>query len=73
MLNASYDVVLMNEQEIIPKPANRKPNLQDNKDTGKFCRYHQHNSHNTKQCIILRKIIECLIQKGKRDQYVVRS
>ncbi|CAL9024966.1 unnamed protein product [Prunus brigantina] len=72
MLNTTYEVVLMNEHDQIPKPANRKPNRQDNRDTGKFCRYHQQNSHNTEDCISLRKIAECLIREGKLDQYIAR-
>ncbi|CAL8088579.1 unnamed protein product [Prunus armeniaca] len=71
-LNMTYEAVLMNENEIIPKPNNRKPNRQDNRDTGKFCRYHQHNSHNTEDCISLRKIVERLIWDGKLDQYIAR-
>ncbi|XP_008240776.1 PREDICTED: uncharacterized protein LOC103339283 [Prunus mume] len=63
---------LMNEQEIIPKLVNRKPNRQDNRDTEKFYQYHQHNNHNTKECISLRKIVEHLIQEGKLDQYIAR-
>ncbi|XP_021812767.1 uncharacterized protein LOC110755795 [Prunus avium] len=62
----------MNENEIIPKPAFRKPNRQDGRDTGKFCRYHQQNSHNTEDCISLRKIVERLIREGKLDQYIAR-
>ncbi|XP_021822805.1 uncharacterized protein LOC110764199 [Prunus avium] len=72
LLNTSYEVVLMNEIEIIPKPAFRKPNRQDGRDTGKFCRYHQQNSHNTEDCISLRKIVERLIREGKLDQYIAR-
>ncbi|CAL9029137.1 unnamed protein product [Prunus brigantina] len=52
LLNTTYEAVLMNEHKIIPKPNHRKPNRQDNRDTGKFCRYHQHNSHNTEECWI---------------------
>ncbi|XP_034217344.1 uncharacterized protein LOC117628908 [Prunus dulcis] len=73
MLNTTYEAILMNENEIIPKPNHQKPNRQDNQHTGKFCRYHQHNSHNTEECIRLRKIIECLIREGKLDQYIARS
>ena len=73
MLNTTYEAVLMNENEIIPKPNHQKPNRQDNQDTGKFCRYHQHNSYNTEECISLRKIVECLIREGKLDQYIARS
>ncbi|CAL8080855.1 unnamed protein product [Prunus armeniaca] len=62
----------MNEHDQIPKPTNRKPNRQDNRDTGKFCRYHQQNSHNTEDCISLRKIVERLIREGKLDQYLAR-
>lgn len=62
----------MNEHEVIPKPANWNPNQQDNRDTEKFCRYHQHNSHNTEECISLRKIFERLIWEGKLDQYIAR-
>ncbi|CAL9000860.1 unnamed protein product, partial [Prunus brigantina] len=62
----------MNEHDQIPKPTNRKPNRQDNRDTGKFCRYHQQNSHNTEDCISLRKIVERLIREGKLDQYIAR-
>ncbi|CAL8168396.1 unnamed protein product [Prunus armeniaca] len=72
LLNTTYEAVLMNEHEKIPKPNNRKPNRQDNQDTGKFCRYHQQNSHNTEDCISLRKIIERLIREGKLDQYIAR-
>ncbi|CAL2230835.1 unnamed protein product [Prunus armeniaca] len=39
LLNTTYETVLMNEHDQIPKPTNRKPNRQDNRDTGKFCRY----------------------------------
>ncbi|XP_020419522.1 uncharacterized protein LOC109949179 [Prunus persica] len=73
LLNTTYEAVLMNEQEIIPKPNLRRPNRQDNRDTGKFCRYHQHNSHNTEDCISLRKIVERLIREGKLDQYIARQ
>ncbi|CAL2243116.1 unnamed protein product [Prunus armeniaca] len=62
----------MNEHEIIPKPNHRKPNRQDNRDTGKFCRYNQHNNHNTEDFISLRKIVERLIGEGKLDQYIAR-
>ncbi|XP_016647078.1 PREDICTED: uncharacterized protein LOC107880318 [Prunus mume] len=62
----------MNEHDQIPKPTNRKPGRQDNRDTGKFCRYHQQNSHNTEDCISLRKIVERLIREGKLDQYLAR-
>ncbi|CAL8174571.1 unnamed protein product [Prunus armeniaca] len=62
----------MNEHDQIPKPTNRKPNRQDNRDTGKFCRYHQQNSHNTEDCISLRKIVERLIREGKLDHYIAR-
>ncbi|CAL8998086.1 unnamed protein product, partial [Prunus brigantina] len=72
LLNTTYEAVLMNEHEQIPKPTNRKPNRQDNRDTGKFCRYHQQNSHNTEDCISLRKIVERLIREGKLDQYIAR-
>ncbi|XP_020414875.1 uncharacterized protein LOC109947891 [Prunus persica] len=73
LLNTTYEAVLMNEQEIILKPNLRRPNRQDNRDTGKFCRYHQHNSHNTEDCISLRKIVERLIREGKLDQYIARQ
>ncbi|XP_021812974.1 uncharacterized protein LOC110755955 [Prunus avium] len=69
LLNTSYEAVLMNENEIIPKPSFRKPNRQDGRDTGKFCRYHQQNSHNTEDCISLRKIVERLIREGKFCRY----
>ncbi|CAL9016409.1 unnamed protein product, partial [Prunus brigantina] len=72
LLNTTYEAVLMNEHERIPKPTNRKPNRQDNRDTGKFCRYHQQNSHNTEDYISLRKIVERLIREGKLDQYIAR-
>ncbi|XP_008237867.1 PREDICTED: uncharacterized protein LOC103336588 [Prunus mume] len=72
LLNTSYEAVLMNENEIIPKPAFRKTNRQDNRDTEKFYLYHQQNSHNTEDCISLRKIVERLIRKGKLDQYIAR-
>ncbi|CAL2276719.1 unnamed protein product [Prunus armeniaca] len=72
LLNTTYETVLMNKHDQIPKPTNRKPNLQDNRDTGKFCRYHQQNSHNTEDCISLRKIVERLIREGKLDQYLAR-
>ncbi|CAL8162012.1 unnamed protein product [Prunus armeniaca] len=72
LLNTTYEAVLMNEHDQIPKPNNRKPNRQDNRDTGKFCRYYQHNSHNTEDCISLRKIVERLIREGKLDQYIAR-
>ncbi|XP_021805812.1 uncharacterized protein LOC110749919 [Prunus avium] len=72
LLNTSYEAVLRNENEIIPKPAFRKPSREDGRDTGKFCRYHQQNSHNTKDCISLRKIVERLIREGKLDQYIAR-
>ncbi|XP_008231699.1 PREDICTED: uncharacterized protein LOC103330864 [Prunus mume] len=49
LLNTTYEAVLMNEHERIPKPNNQKPNWQDNQDTSKFCRYHQQNSHNTEE------------------------
>ncbi|BFG35159.1 hypothetical protein CerSpe_214330 [Prunus speciosa] len=67
LLNTSYEAVLMNENEIIPKPTFRKPSRQDGRDTGKFCRYHQQNSHNIEDCISLRKIVERLIREGKLD------
>ncbi|XP_034219187.1 uncharacterized protein LOC117630595 [Prunus dulcis] len=73
LLNTTYEAVLMNEQEIIPKPNQRRPNRQDNRETGKFCRYHQHNSHNTEDCISLRKIVERLIREGRLDQYIARQ
>ncbi|CAL8157340.1 unnamed protein product [Prunus armeniaca] len=72
LLNTTYETVLMNKHDQIPKPTNRKPNRQDNLDTGKFCRYHQQNSHNTEDCISLRKIVERLIREGKLDQYLAR-
>ncbi|CAL2271001.1 unnamed protein product [Prunus armeniaca] len=72
LLNTTYETVLMNEHDQIPKPTNRKPNRQDNRDTSKFCRYHQQNSHNTEDCISLRKIVERLIREGKLDQYLAR-
>ncbi|CAL2266628.1 unnamed protein product [Prunus armeniaca] len=72
LLNTTYEAVLMNEQEIIPKPVNRKLNWQDNRDSGKFYLYHQHNSQNTEECLSLRKIIERLIREGKLDQYIAR-
>ncbi|XP_008229864.1 PREDICTED: uncharacterized protein LOC103329215 [Prunus mume] len=62
----------MNEHEKIPKPNNRKLNRQYNRDTGKFCRYHQQNIHNTEDCISLRKIVERLIRERKLDQYIAR-
>ncbi|CAL2227858.1 unnamed protein product [Prunus armeniaca] len=73
LLNTTYETVLMNEHDQIPKLTNRKPNRQDNRDTGKFCRYHQQNSHNTEDCISLRKIVERLIREGKLDHYIARS
>ncbi|XP_021823259.1 uncharacterized protein LOC110764568 [Prunus avium] len=72
LLNTSYEAVLLNENEIIPKSSFRKPNQQDGRDTGKFCRYHQQNSHNTEDCMSLRKIVERLIREGKLDQYIAR-
>ncbi|CAL2239813.1 unnamed protein product [Prunus armeniaca] len=71
LLNTTYEAVLMNEHGQIPKP-DRKPHRQDNRDIGKFCRYHQQNSHNIEDCISLRKIVERLIQEGKLDQYITR-
>ncbi|CAL9029664.1 unnamed protein product [Prunus brigantina] len=71
LLNTTYEAVLMNEHEQIPKP-DRKPNRQDTRETGKFCRYHQQSSHNTEDCITLRKIVERLIREGKLDQYIAR-
>ncbi|CAL9007786.1 unnamed protein product [Prunus brigantina] len=71
LLNTTYEAVLMNEHEQILKP-NRKPNRQDTRETGKFCRYHQQSSHNTEDCISLRKIVERLIREGKLDQYIAR-
>ncbi|CAL2276709.1 unnamed protein product [Prunus armeniaca] len=62
----------MNEHDKIPKPNKRKPNRQDNRDTGKFCRYHQQNSHDTEDCISMRKIVELLVREGKLDQYIAR-
>lgn len=62
----------MNEQEIIPKLANRRPNWQNNRDTNKFRRYHQHNCHDTEQCIPLKKIIEQLVKEGKLDRFIQR-
>ncbi|CAL8112758.1 unnamed protein product [Prunus armeniaca] len=62
----------MNEHDQIPKPNHQKHNRQDNRYTGKFCRFHQQNSHNTEDCISLRKIVERLIQEGKLDQYIAR-
>ncbi|CAL2239331.1 unnamed protein product [Prunus armeniaca] len=70
--NTSYEIVLMNEHEMILKLTNRKPNGQDNRDIGKFCRYHQHNSYYTEEYISLRKIVERLIREGKLDQYIAR-
>ncbi|CAL2265483.1 unnamed protein product [Prunus armeniaca] len=52
--------------------AKQKKSSHDNRDTGKFCRYHQHNSHNTEDCISLRKIVKRLIREGKLDQYIAR-
>ncbi|CAL8174398.1 unnamed protein product [Prunus armeniaca] len=72
LLNTTYEAFLMNEHDQISKPNHRKPNWQDNRDTGKFCRYHQQNSHNTEDCISLRKIIERLIREEKLDQYIAR-
>ncbi|CAL2257085.1 unnamed protein product [Prunus armeniaca] len=72
LLNTTYEVVLMNEHEIIPKSNHRKPNRQDDQDTGIFYQYHQHNSHNIWECISTRKIVERLIQDGKLDQYIAR-
>ncbi|CAL8169210.1 unnamed protein product [Prunus armeniaca] len=72
LLNTTYEANLMNKQEIIPKLVNRKPNRQDNRDTEKFYLYHQHNNHNTEECISLRKIVEHLIWEGKLDQYIAR-
>ncbi|CAL8988591.1 unnamed protein product, partial [Prunus brigantina] len=40
LLNTTYEAVLMNEHDQIPKP-NRKPNRRDARESGKFCRYHQ--------------------------------
>ncbi|CAL9000916.1 unnamed protein product [Prunus brigantina] len=71
LLNTTYEAVLMNEHEQIPKPS-RKPNRQDTRETGKFCRYHHQSSHNTEDCISLRKIVECLIREGKLDQYIAK-
>ncbi|CAL2277091.1 unnamed protein product [Prunus armeniaca] len=64
----TYEAVLMNEHDQIPKPNHRKPNRQNNRDIGKFYRYHQQNSHNTEDCISLRKIVERLIREGKLNQ-----
>ncbi|XP_021817131.1 uncharacterized protein LOC110759386 [Prunus avium] len=72
ILRKTRAAVLLNENEIIPKPTFRKPNRQDGRDTGKFYRYHQQNSHNTEDCISLRKIVERLIREGKLDQYIAR-
>ncbi|XP_034203617.1 uncharacterized protein LOC117618105 [Prunus dulcis] len=33
----------------------------------------EHNSHNTEDCISLRKIVERLIREGKLDQYIARQ
>ncbi|CAL2238414.1 unnamed protein product [Prunus armeniaca] len=44
----------------------------DNRDTGKFCRYHQQNSHNTEDCISLRKIVKRLIREGKLDHHIAK-
>ncbi|CAL8993946.1 unnamed protein product [Prunus brigantina] len=40
ILNATYEHVLMAENQMIPKPSLRKLPRQVDKDTGVFCRYH---------------------------------
>ncbi|XP_021813304.1 uncharacterized protein LOC110756206 [Prunus avium] len=60
----------MTENQMIPKPNNRKLPRKNEKDTGVFCRYNQYNGHDTESCIALRKIIERLINEGKLDQHL---
>lgn len=55
---------------MIQKPSNRKLPRQVNKDTRVLYRFYVYNGHDTKYCIAFRKIVECIIDEGKLDQYL---
>ncbi|KAI5337709.1 hypothetical protein L3X38_016980 [Prunus dulcis] len=70
LLNQTYEYVLVNKNQLIPKPNSRKLHRPSDKDTGVFCRYHQYNGHDTESYIALCKIIERLVSEGRLDQYL---
>lgn len=70
LLNTTYEYVLVNENQMIPKLDSTKLPRSSYKDTRVFCRYHQYNGHDTESCIALCKIVERLINEGKLDQYL---
>ncbi|KAM2039447.1 hypothetical protein ACFX1T_012885 [Malus domestica] len=69
-LNATCVTIYPNIAHLIPKPKPRNLDYKPTKNTGMFCCYHEHNSHDGEKCITLRDHIEALTREGKIDQFL---
>ncbi|KAM1854043.1 hypothetical protein ACFX14_009923 [Malus domestica] len=70
-LNAICVAIYPSIAHLIPKPIPRQSGYKPTKNTGKFCYYHEHNSHDGEKCITLRDHIEALAREGKIDQFLL--
>ncbi|KAM1041861.1 hypothetical protein ACFX2I_030941 [Malus domestica] len=70
-LNATCAAIYPSIAHLIPKPKPRHPDYTPPNNAGMFCCYHEHNSHDSEKCIILRDRIEALAREGKIDQFLL--
>ncbi|KAM2667994.1 hypothetical protein EV2_019620 [Malus domestica] len=70
-LNATCVAIYPSIAHLIPKPMLRQSGYKPTKNTGMFCCYHEHNSHDSEKCITLRDHIEALTREGKIDQFLL--
>ncbi|KAM1716893.1 hypothetical protein ACFX11_024804 [Malus domestica] len=70
-LNTTCVAIYPSIAHLIPKPKLRHPDYKHTKNTGTFCYYHEHNSHDGEKFITLRNHIEALAREGKIDRFLL--
>ncbi|KAM2434911.1 hypothetical protein PS1_024942 [Malus domestica] len=70
-LNATCVAIYPSIAHLILKLKLRHPDYKPTKNTGMFCCYHEHNSHDGEKCITLRDHSEALAREGKIDQFLL--
>ncbi|CAH9090571.1 unnamed protein product [Cuscuta europaea] len=58
------------EQDLFPKDPRSAREIYAIHQGDTYCRYHKSTSHNTDDCVSLKKAIELLIQRGELHQFI---